>query len=106
MTASDDEYGFDDLVLDDRALAVLDATERNFTTLNAHASITRPRSSPEREPTKRLKTNQGWVPRHGQQEREREMSAAPRGLTRSRFSLEDTDLPEITISNGFYSGPG
>jgi hypothetical protein len=34
------------------------------------------------------------------------MSPAPRGLTRSRFSLEDTDLPEITISNGFYTGPG
>ena len=104
MTASDDEYGFDDLVLDDRALAVLDATERNFTTTNSHAPITRPRSSPERQPTKRLKTNQGWVPRHGRQERE--MSPAPRGLTRPRFSLEDTDLPEITISNGFYSGPG
>jgi hypothetical protein len=104
MTASDDEYGFDDLVLDDRALAVLDATERNFTTLNAHAPNTRRRSSPER-PTKRLKTNQGWVPRHGQQP-EREISPAPRGLPRSRFSLEDTDLPEITISNGFYSRPG
>ena len=100
MTPSDDEYGFDDLVLDDRTLAVLDATERNFTT---HA---RPRSSPERQPTKRLKTNQGWVPRHVQQQPEREMPSVPRGLTRSRFSLEDTDLPEITISNGFYSGPG
>jgi hypothetical protein len=105
MTASDDEYGFDDLVLDDRAIAVLDETERNFTTtLTAHAPTTRPRSSPERQPTKRLKTNQGWLPRHGQ--KEREMSPAPRGLTRSRFSLEDTDLPEITISNGFYTGPG
>lgn len=104
MTTSDDEYGFDDLVLDDRALAVLDATERNYTTPNAHAPITRPRSSPERQPTKRLKTNQGWVPLHGRQERE--MSPASRGLTRQRFSLEDTDLPEITISNGFYSGPG
>lgn len=101
MTASDDEYGFDDLVFDDRTLAVLDATERNFTTL---APITRPRSPPEQQPTKRLKTNQGWVPLHGRQERE--ASPAPRGLTRSKFSLEDTDLPEITISNGFYSGPG
>ena len=108
MTLSDDEYGFDDLVLDDRTLAVLDATERNF---NTHA---RPRSSPERQPTKRLKTNQGWVPRHVQQQQqqqqqqqpERDVSTVPRGLTRSRFSLEDTDLPEITISNGFYSGPG
>ncbi len=100
MTTSDDEYGFDDLVLDDRTLAVLDATERNFTTLNAHAH---PRSSPERQPTKRLKTNQGWVPLHGQQ---REMSPAPRGQTGSGFSLEDTDLPEITVSNGFYSRPG
>jgi hypothetical protein len=98
MTTSDDEYGFDDLVLDDRTLAVLDATERNFT---AHPPITRPRSSPERQPTKRLKTNHGWVPRQ-----EREVSPALRGLTRSRFSLEDTDLPEITISNGFYTGPG
>ena len=30
MTASDDEYGFDDLVLDDRALDVLNATKRNL----------------------------------------------------------------------------
>ena len=64
-------------------LPVLDATERNFTTLNAHAPITRPRSSPERQPTKRLKTNQGWIPRHGRQERE--MSPAPHSLTRPRF---------------------
>lgn len=98
MTTSDDEYGFDDLVLDDRTLAALDATERNF------PPITRPRSSPERQPPKRLKTNHGWVPLHGRQERE--ISPAPRALTRSRFSLEDTDLPEITISNGFYTGPG
>ena len=58
MTDSDDEYGFENLVLDDRALAVLDATERNFPTLNAHAPIARPRPTPERQPTKRLKTNQ------------------------------------------------
>ena len=105
MTTSDDEYGFDDLVLDDHTLAALDATERNHITLNAQAPITRPRSSPERQsPIKRLKTNHGWVPLHGRPERE--ASPAPRSLTRSRFSLEDTDLPEITISNGFYTGPG
>ncbi|KAI9442751.1 hypothetical protein H4582DRAFT_2073336 [Lactarius indigo] len=101
MTTSDDEYAFDDLVLDDRTLAVLDATERNFSTLNAHP---RPRSSLEQQPTKRLKTNQGCVPLHARQERE--VSSVPRGLTNSGFSLEDTDLPEITVSNGFYSGPG
>jgi hypothetical protein len=101
MTVSDDEYGFDDLVLDDRTLAVLDATERSLTA--AIPSTSRPRS-PEQQPTKRLKTTGGWAARYGQQSRER--SSPPKGLTKSRFSLEDTDLPEITISNGFYSGPG
>ncbi|KAH9963738.1 hypothetical protein BC827DRAFT_85693 [Russula dissimulans] len=102
MTSSDDEYGFDDLVLDDRTLAVLDATERSLATANP--STSHPRSPPEHPPTKRLKTDGGWVPLHGQQPRE--MSSPAKGSNRSRFSLEDTDLPEITISNGFYSGPG
>src|SRR6266404_9737621 len=97
MTTSDDEFGFDDFVLDDRTLAILDAAERK------QPPNAPPRSSPERPPAKRLKTNQGWVPLYGQQ---REPSApVPRGLPRSRFSLEDTDLPEITINNRFYSGP-
>jgi hypothetical protein len=102
MVTSDDEYGFDDLVLDDRTLAVLDATERGFAT--AIPSSSRPRSPTEQQPTKRLKTNDGWVPLQGQQARRR--SSPPKGPIKSRFSLEDTDLPEITISNGFYSGPG
>jgi hypothetical protein len=98
MTTSDDEYAFDDLVLDDRTLAVLDATEQSLT---AAIPSTSP---PEQQPTKRLKTNGGWAPRYGQQPRESSSSSSR--LTKSRFSLEDTDLPEITISNGFYSGPG
>lgn len=102
MVASDDEYGFDDLVLDDRTLAVLDATERSLAAVNP--SISHPRSPPEQQPTKRLKTAGGWVPLHGQQPHERPSSS--NRLTKSKFSLEDTDLPEITISNGFYSGPG
>ena len=102
MVTSDDEYGFDDLVLDDRTLAVLDATERSLAA--AIPSTSRPRSPAEQQPTKRLKTNDGWVPLQGQQPRKR--SPFSRGQPKSRFSLEDTDLPEITISNGFYSGPG
>lgn len=102
MPTSDDEYGFDDLVLDDCALAALDATERSLTA--SHTPTSRPRSSPEQQPPKRLKTDRGWVPLYGQQIRER--SPLAKGLSRSKFSLEDTDLPEITISNGFYSGPG
>ena len=102
MTTSDDEYGFDDLVLDDRTLAVLDATERTLTA--AIPSTPHPTSPREQQPPKRLKTAEGWVPRYGQQPREN--SSASNGLIKSRFSLEDTDLPEITISNGFYSGPG
>jgi hypothetical protein len=102
MPTSDDEYGFDDLVLDDRALAVLDATERSLAT--AFTPAPRPRSSPEQQPSKRLKTDHEWVQLQGRQPRER--SPPSMGLTKARFSLEDTDLPEITISNGFYSGPG
>ena len=102
MVTSDDEYGFDDLVLDDRTLAVLDATERSLAA--AIPSTSRPRSPAEQQPTKRLKTNDGWVPLQGQQNRKG--SPLSRGQPKSRFSLEDTDLPEITISNGFYSGPG
>ena len=102
MTTSDDEYGFDDLVLDDRTLAVLDATERTLTA--AIPSTSHPTSPREQQPPKRLKTDEGWVPRYGQQPREN--ASASNGLIKSKFSLEDTDLPEITISNGFYSGPG
>ena len=103
MTTSDDEYAFDDLVLDDRALAVLDATEQSLTA--AISSTSHPRSPPEQQPAKRLKITGGWAPRYGQQASERS-SPPSKPLARSKFSLEDTDLPEITISNGFYSGPG
>lgn len=102
MVSSDDEYGFDDLVLDERTLAVLDATERGLAA--AIPSTSHSRSPTEQQPTKRLKTSDGWVPLHGQQPLRR--SSPPKVPTKSRFSLEDTDLPEITISNGFYSGPG
>jgi len=102
MTTSDDEYGFDDLVLDDRVLAVLDATERTLTAVIP--STSHPTSPREQHSSKRLKTAEGWVPRYGQQPRE--STSASKGLVKARFSLEDTDLPEITISNGFYSGPG
>jgi hypothetical protein len=103
MSTSDDEYGFDDLVLDDRTLAVLDETERSLAA--AIPSTTHSRSPPEQQPTKRLRTTGGWAPRYGQQPPERS-SPPSKGLAKSRFSLEDTDLPEITITNGFYSGPG
>jgi hypothetical protein len=102
MPTSDDEYGFDDLVLDDHTLSVLDATERKL--VATYTPTSRPRSSPEQQPSKRLKTDHEWVQLQGRQPREK--SLPPKGLTKSRFSLEDTDLPEITISNGFYSGPG
>jgi hypothetical protein len=102
MTTSDDEYGFDDLVLDDRTLAVLDATERSLTA--AIPSTFHSRPPPEQQPSKRLKTTGGWAPRYSQHPPER--SPPSKALVKSKFSLEDTDLPEITISNGFYSGPG
>lgn len=101
MVSSDDEYGFDDLVLDERTLAVLDATEREL--VAAIPSTSHPRSPGEQQPTKRLKTNDGWVPL---QQQSHKRSSPSKGMPKSRFSLEDTDLPEITISNGFYSGPG
>lgn len=102
MTTSDDEYGFDDLVLDDRTLAVLDATEQTLSA--AIPSISHPTSPREQQPSKRFKTTEGWIPRYVQQPRGN--ASASKGLIKSKFSLEDTDLPEITISNGFYSGPG
>jgi hypothetical protein len=101
MVTSDDEYDFDDLVLDERTLAVLDATERDL--VAAIPSTSHPRSPAEQQPTKRLKTNDGWVPL---QQQPHKRSSPSKGIPKSRFSLEDTDLPEITISNGFYSGPG
>jgi hypothetical protein len=101
MVTSDDEYGFDDLVLDERTLAVLDATERDL--VAAIPSTSHPRSPAEQQPTKRLKTNDGWVPL---QQQPHKRSSPSKVIPKSRFSLEDTDLPEITISNGFYSGPG
>jgi hypothetical protein len=105
MVTSDDEYDFDDLVLDERTLAVLDATEREL--VAAIPSTSRPRSPAEQQPAKRLKTNDGWVPLQQQQQQQSPKRSSPsKGIPKSRFSLEDTDLPEITISNGFYSGPG
>ena len=104
MPTSDDEYGLDDLVLDDHALAVLDATERSLAA--AVTSTPRPRSSPEQQPSKRLKTDHQWIQLQGRQPRERSLPSNSKGLTKATFSLEDTDLPEITISNSFYSGPG
>lgn len=101
MVTSDGEYGFDDLVLDERTLAVLDATERDL--VAAIPSTSHPRSPAEQQPTKRLKTNDGWVPL---QQPPQKRSSPSKSIPKSRFSLEDTDLPEITISNGFYSGPG
>lgn len=101
MVTSDDEYDFDDLVLDERTLAVLDATERDL--VAAIPSTSHPRSPVEQQPTKRLKTSDGWVPL---QQQPHKRSSPSKGIPKSRFSLEDTDLPEITISNGFYSGPG
>jgi hypothetical protein len=102
MVTSDDEYDFDDLVFDERTLAVLDATERDL--VAAIPSTSHPRSPADQQPAKRLKTNDGWVPLQQQQPHKR--SPHSKGIPKSRFSLEDTDLPEITISNGFYSGPG
>jgi len=104
MVTSDDEYGFDDLVLDERALAALDATERNL--VAAIPSTSHPRSPAEQQPTKRLKTNDGCVPLQQGQQQPRKRASPSKGPAKSRFSLEDTDLPEITVSNGFYSGPG
>jgi hypothetical protein len=103
MPTSDDEYGLDDLVLDDHALAVLDATERSLAAVVT--SKHRPRSSPEQQPSKRLKTDHQGVQLQGQP-RERSLPSNSKRLTKATFSLEDTDLPEITISNSFYSGPG
>jgi hypothetical protein len=101
MVTSDDEYDFDDLVLDERTLAVLDATERDL--IAAIPSTSHPRSPEEQQPAKRFKTNDGWVPLQKQPPKR---SSPSKSIPKSRFSLEDTDLPEITISNGFYSGPG
>ncbi|KAI0260883.1 hypothetical protein BC834DRAFT_503632 [Gloeopeniophorella convolvens] len=103
MADSDDEYGFDDIVLDDQILAALDATERNF---NA-ARAPRPRppdSHTPAPPAKRLKTNSGWAPPQVQQPRK--VTPPPKPKVSSRFSLEDMDLPEITVNNGFYSNQG
>ncbi|KAI0058009.1 hypothetical protein BV25DRAFT_1325805 [Artomyces pyxidatus] len=80
-----DDY-FDDIILDDEAIAALDATESQF--LAAETQHTRP--AVDLPPAKRQKTAQGWN--------------APQKKG-TGFSLED-DMPEISIRNGFYGVPG
>ncbi|KAF8967852.1 hypothetical protein BDZ97DRAFT_1916437 [Flammula alnicola] len=80
-----DDYGFDDIILDDQTLAVLDQSEKKYfqeTSLSASATLS---SEPV---NKRLKTSHGWTP----------------GLGSGSISREADDyLPEISLQgDGSY----
>lgn len=98
-----DDYFEDDIVFDDEALAALDAEESKFIASQAQATSTqRPpplyhsRYVPPQPPAKRQKTASGWRAPVQVQQR----PAVPPGP--AAYSLEDLDLPEISVRDGFY----
>lgn len=105
-----DDYFEDDIVFDDEALAALDAEESKFmasqaqTTSNQRApplQYARP-TLPPQPPAKRQKTATGWrAPIQAQPQAQAQFrpSVAP---APAAYSLEDLDLPEISVRNGFY----
>ena len=94
-----DDYFDDDIVFDEETIAKLDEEESKFVTQQPNRpaqSTTRlpatqqhtPPFAPQ-QPTKRLKTAHAWSP----------PVPAPPGRN---FSLEDLELPEISVNQGFY----
>lgn len=91
MYDSDDNYFLDDLVLDDKALAVLDEEESKFkriTSTQTQQSVT------VAPPAKRQKTTGSWQPQHDSVSR----------TVRRADTLEDMeDLPDVSIrQDGTY----
>ncbi|KAH0827962.1 hypothetical protein J3R83DRAFT_3600 [Lanmaoa asiatica] len=88
MQDSDDNYFSDDLVLDDKTLAVLDEEESKFKRITS----TQPQQSVG-PPAKRQKTTRSWQPQ-----------SVSRTIRRADTSLEDMeDLPDISIrQDGTY----
>lgn len=80
MDGSDD-YFVDEIVLDEEAIAALDEEESKF------VATQHPRPTIPQPPAKRQKTAHGWNP--------------PPQASRS-YSIEDLDLPEISVKDGFY----
>jgi hypothetical protein len=80
-----DDYFFDDIVLDDQALAILDAEERKFDLIASQ----HPAQNPDVHPTaKRQRIESGWK---------------PVGVHRNTQSWDDEDLPEVSVlKDGTY----
>ncbi|KAJ7901937.1 hypothetical protein B0H14DRAFT_1261277 [Mycena olivaceomarginata] len=77
MDGSDDYFSFEDIVLDDQTLAVLDSEEQKYLS--------------QAPPPKRQRTDKGWKP-------------AP---VQSRATIDDNDLPEISVhGDGSYAFRG
>ncbi|TFY71707.1 hypothetical protein EVG20_g1299 [Dentipellis fragilis] len=75
-----DDYFTDDIFLDEQAIATLDAEESKYI-------LSHPRPTVAEPPPKRQKTATGWN--------------APPPPNRTA-SIEDLDLPEISVRGGFY----
>jgi hypothetical protein len=86
MTDSDD-YFIDDIVLDDDALAILDAEEQKFTRSQSQNPR---RRLDDPSPSKRQRTEEGWKP------------SRPRTRVEQWDELED--LPEVSVrDDGTYT---
>ncbi|KAA1476771.1 hypothetical protein DENSPDRAFT_843841 [Dentipellis sp. KUC8613] len=75
-----DDYFTDDIFLDEQAIATLDAEESKY-------NLSHPRPTVAEPPPKRQRTATGW-------------NAPP--LPNRTASIEDLDLPEISVRGGFY----
>ncbi|KAG8214028.1 hypothetical protein J3R82DRAFT_10783 [Butyriboletus roseoflavus] len=90
MDDSDDNYFSDDLVLDDKALAVLDEEESKFKRITS--SQTQQRRVPVAPPAKRQKTTGSWQPQ-----------LVSRPLRRADTLEDMEDLPDVSIrQDGTY----
>lgn len=109
-----DDY-FDDIVLDDEALAVLDAEEDKFKASQAAQANSlphHPQPIPQQysrnfapvPPAKRQKTANGWRAPVQPQPPPLAPPRAPVPVARAptAYSIEDLDLPEISVRDGFY----
>ncbi|KAJ6499201.1 hypothetical protein C8R45DRAFT_1093446 [Mycena sanguinolenta] len=81
MDGSDDYFPFDDIVIDDQTLAVLESEEQKYL-------------SQVPPPAKRQKTDNGWKP-------------APASVPNRAPAFDDNDLPEISVhGDGSYAVRG
>ncbi|KAI0311901.1 hypothetical protein OF83DRAFT_708942 [Amylostereum chailletii] len=93
-----DDYFTDDIVFDEQAIAALDAVESQFTTQPAsRPQLNHPPPPVVPPPAKRQRTAQGWAA---------PLAPAKKPIPRKTISVEDMDMPEISVKGPWYGIPG